>query len=151
MKPRVLVSLCLMGAACRYDGRDNGVDLGALDGKCELIPLCPEQLGGLPTPRTSAERRGDGVVTLDGRDVTAEFRRGARQAELLARRFNVKYALLKARSPSCGVREVYDGSFSGALIPGMGVTAEALHDLGVKLYDEYQIDDLSKELDGEVE
>ena len=90
-------------------------------------------------------------MTLDGRDVTAEFRRGARQAELLARRFNVKYALLKARSPSCGVREVYDGSFSGALIPGMGVTAEALHDLGVKLYDEYQIDDLSKEMDGEVE
>lgn len=149
MKARVLVSMCLMGIACRYDGRDNAVGLDELMARCELIPVCPEQLGGLNTPRPSAERRDVGVFTRDGAEVTAEFRRGAEQAALLARRYGARYALLKARSPSCGVREIYDGSFAGALIPGMGMTAEALRDAGLKLYDEYQIDDLLKELDGD--
>lgn len=149
MKARVLVSMCLMGIACRYDGRDNAVGLDELMAKCELIPVCPEQLGGLTTPRPSAERRGGGVFTKDGAEVTAEFRRGAEQAVLLARRYGARYALLKARSPSCGVREIYDGSFTGALIPGMGVTAEALREAGLRVYDEYQIDKLLKELDGD--
>lgn len=149
MKARVLVSMCLMGIACRYDGRDNAVGLDELMARCELIPVCPEQLGGLTTPRPSAERRGSGVFTKDGAEVTAEFRRGAEQAVLLARRYGARYALLKARSPSCGVREIYDGSFTGALIPGMGMTAEALREAGLRLYDEYQIDKLLKELDGD--
>ena len=149
MKPRVLVSMCLMGVACRYDGRDNAVGLDELMARCELIPVCPEQLGGLATPRSPAERRGDGVFTRDGADVTAEFCRGAEQAALLKKLYGAGYALLKARSPSCGVREIYDGNFAGALIPGMGVTAEALRAAGVKLYDEYQIDELLKELDGD--
>lgn len=149
MRPRVLVSLCLLGAACRYDGRDNGVDLTALEARCELVPVCPEQLGGLPTPRPPAERRGDQVVTRDGRDVTAGFERGAAQAALLAERFGARYALLKARSPSCGVGGIYDGSFSGQTVPGMGVTAEALRRRGIRLYDERHIDDLLKELDGD--
>lgn len=149
MRPRVLVSMCLLGVSCRYDGRAKGVDLGAMADKCELIPVCPEQLGGLPTPRTPSERRGDRVVSREGADVTAEFRRGAAQAALLAERFGAKYALLKARSPSCGVREIYDGSFTGAIIPGAGVAAEALCGLGIKLYDEHQVDALLKELDGD--
>jgi len=149
MKPRILISLCLTGAACRYDGRDNGVDLGALTERAELIPVCPEQLGGLPTPRVPAERRGDRVVARDGRDVTAAFLRGAEQAALLAARFGARYALLKARSPSCGVHEIYDGRFSGAIIPGMGVAAGRLKDMGLALYDERHIDDLIEKLDGE--
>ena len=149
MKPRVLVSMCLLGVACRYDGQAKGIDLAALASRCELIPLCPEQLGGLTTPRTPSERRGGGVVSRDGADVTEAFRRGAAQAALLAERFGARHALFKARSPSCGTREIYDGSFTGAVIPGMGVTAEALGKMGVKLYDETQIEELMKELDGD--
>ncbi len=149
MKPGVLVSLCLMGIGCRYDGRDNGVDLSGLEARCALIPVCPEQLGGLPTPRTPAERRGARVVNRDGGDVTAAFRLGAAQAALLAEQCHVKYALMKARSPSCGVREIYDGSFEGRLVPGMGVTVEALRGMGIEVYDEGQIDKLIRRIDGE--
>ena len=149
MKPRVLVSLCLMGIDCRYDGRDNGIALKELMDRCALIPVCPEQLGGLPTPRVPAERRGDAVVTRDGGDVTDAFRTGAARTARLAAQFGAQYALLKARSPSCGVHEIYDGHFTGTVIPGAGVTAEALRSLGVRLYDEYHIDELLKELDGE--
>lgn len=149
MKTRVLVSLCLTGAACRYDGRDNGIDLRALMDRAELIPVCPEQLGGLSTPRTPAERRGDRIVTRDGADVTAAFIRGAEQAALLAEKFGTHYALLKARSPSCGVHEIYDGSFSGVKVPGMGVTAESLKAMDLALYDEQHISDLIEKLDGE--
>lgn len=149
MKPRVLVSMCLMGVGCRYDGRDKDIDLDALMEKAELIPVCPEQLGGLSTPRMPAERRGDAVVNREGIDVTAAFDRGAEQAARLARRFGAQWALLKARSPSCGVHEIYDGSFSGARIPGMGVAAARLRAMGVRLYDECHIDDLLKALGGE--
>ena len=149
MKPGVLVSLCLIGIGCRYDGRDNGVDLRALEARCALIPVCPEQQGGLPTPRVPAECRGGRVVTRDGGDVTAAFRRGAGQAALLAEQCHVKYALLKARSPSCGAREIYDGSFSGRLVPGAGVTAEVLRGMGIEVYDEGQIDELICRIDSE--
>ena len=136
-RPRALISLCLLGAACRYDGRGNGcAGIEDLMEHFELIPICPEQLGGLPTPRPPSERRGDGVVTREGIDVTAAFRRGADEACALARRFSVKCALLKQRSPSCGTREIYDGTFSGARLPGMGMAAQALSTLGVRLYDE---------------
>ena len=147
--PTVLVSLCLLGIDCRYDGKANPVDLDRLAARCHLVPLCPEQLGGLPTPRVSAERRGTKVVTRDGRDVTAAFERGAELACRLARRFGARYALMKARSPSCGSSSVYDGSFTGALIPGDGVAAEALRAMGVEIYDEGHIDELIERLDGE--
>ena len=151
MRPRVLVSLCLLGAACRYDGKGNGVDLDGLMARCEFVPVCPEQLGGLPTPRTPAERRGDRVVTRDGRDVTEAFDRGARQAAMLAGRFGARYALLKARSPSCGSGTIYDGTFSGTLVPGFGLTAQMLLDMGIQLFDEEHIDDLIQTLDAERE
>lgn len=149
MRPAVLVSLCLLGAACRYDGRDNAVGLNGLTDRCEMIPVCPEQLGGLPTPRMPCERREDRVIARDGRDVTAAFRRGAEQAARLADRFGVRYALLKARSPSCGVWEIYDGTFNGTVIPGMGVTAQTLMDRGIAVFDEHHIDDLIGALDAE--
>ena len=104
--------------------------------RCALIPVCPEQLGGLPTPRVPAERRGERVVAQDGRDVTGAFARGAAEAAGLAECFHVRYALLKERSPSCGSGAVYDGTFSGTLTAGDGVTAAALKAAGIPVYGE---------------
>lgn len=144
-RPRMLISACLLGVDCRYDG--GGQALGMLEElleRFELIPVCPEQLGGLPTPRTPSERRGDRVVSRDALDVTDAFLRGARQACRLARIYGVKLALMKARSPSCGSGKIYDGSFSGRTIPGDGVAAEALKAMGVTVCSE---EDLSTLLD----
>ena len=147
-RPAVLVSMCLLGIECRYDGRANGCgQLEALMALAELVPVCPEQLGGLPTPRTPSERLGSRVLTRDGADVTAAFRRGAAQVCRLTERFGARYALLKARSPSCGVGTIYDGSFSGALTAGDGVTAAALRLRGVQLFTEKQIDILIETLE----
>ena len=125
----LLVSACLMGYNCKYNGGNNALPedvLASLRQRYHLIPVCPEAAGGLPTPRTPSERRGDRVIARDGRDVTAEFRRGAELAGKLAERFDAHAALLKANSPSCGSGTIYDGSFSGRLVPGDGVTAEYL-------------------------
>ena len=151
-KPRVLVSLCLLGIECRYDGRGNACEgLNKLVERCEIVPVCPEQLGGLPTPRTPAERRDGRVVTKDGRDVTEAFKRGADQVCRLAEALQIRWALLKARSPSCGTGKVYDGTFAGRLIPGMGVTALALYHAGIPVYDDEHIDDLIQRIDEERE
>ncbi|MDE7260695.1 MAG: DUF523 domain-containing protein, partial [Oscillospiraceae bacterium] len=97
----------------------------------ELVPICPEQMGGLPTPRTPSERVGDRVLTQDGADVTDAFRLGAERALETARAHGVKRAVLQERSPSCGCGMIYDGAFSGTLVPGDGVTAAALRENGV--------------------
>ena len=133
----MLISACLLGVQCRYDG--GGQILPTLDRlmeRYELIPVCPEQLGGLPTPRTPAERQGGRVVDREGRDVTDAFSRGADQACHIARLYGARLALLKARSPSCGCTEIYDGSFSGRKIPGSGIAAERLTAMGVSVYTE---------------
>ena len=145
-RPRILVSACLLGVECRYDGGGQAIDrLDALMARYELIPVCPEQLGGLPTPRTPAERREGRVVNRDGADVTDAFGRGAIQACRIAALYGAKLALLKARSPSCGRGMIYDGSFTGRLVPGDGVAARALMDAGLEVYTENEIDVL---LDG---
>ena len=137
MKHRLLVSACLLGAPCRYDGKAKKNEaVCALSEEFELIPVCPEALGGLPTPRTPSERRGERVVMRDGRDVTAEYRRGAETALEIARREGVSAAVLKERSPSCGSGEIYDGTFTGALVPGDGVTAELLRANGISVFSE---------------
>ena len=128
MKP-LLVSACLLGFCCKYSGGSNRLPDEALESlrrRYRLIPVCPEAAGGLPTPRTPSERRGERVITRDGRDVTAEFHRGAELAGRLAERFGASLALLKSNSPSCGSGTIYDGSFSGKLICGNGITAEYL-------------------------
>ena len=143
MKPRILVSACLLGVNCRYDGGGKAIaGLEALMELAELIPVCPEILGGLPTPRTPSERRGGRVVTRDGGDVTAAFRRGAEEALKLAGLFGAKRALLKERSPSCGSGQIYDGSFSGGLTPGDGVAAELLKSRGIEVFGESRIGEL---------
>lgn len=140
-KPRVLVSLCLLGAQCRYDGQCKPplAELALLQSRFDLIPICPEQLGGLATPRPPAERRGDCVVTASGLDVTEAYARGAQQVLQLARQFSCRAAILKAKSPACGSGLIYDGSFTRRLVPGWGVAAQLLRENGLLVCDEAQI------------
>ena len=138
---KLLVSACLLGAPCRYDGKSKLLaGLERLREMYELVPVCPEQEGGLPTPRIPSERRGEAVVMQDGTDVTAQYRRGAEAALALCRREGCAAALLKERSPSCGSGAIYDGSFTHTLIPGDGVTAELLRQHGLKIYGESELD-----------
>ena len=139
---RILVSACLLGVNCRYNGipkEDAAVKTLLADKDITLIPVCPEQLGGLPTPRTPSERKGDGVVSLEGEERTVAFTRGAEEALRLAKLYECGAALLKERSPSCGNKEIYDGSFTGTLVPGEGVTAELLRKNGVKVFGESEL------------
>ena len=133
----LLISACLLGVQCRYDGGSKPVmPTVALMEQYHLIPICPEQLGGLPTPRTPAERRGERVVTRDGRDVTAEYRRGAEETLHLARLYGCTAAVLKEKSPSCGCGRIYDGTFSGVLTEGWGITAALLRQQGLRVVGE---------------
>ncbi|WP_275546826.1 DUF523 domain-containing protein [Pseudomonas sp. Marseille-Q0931] len=155
---KILVSRCLLGHRVRYDGGAHGpfdllqqwLDQG------RVVALCPEVAGGLPTPRPPAEIQGgqggavlDGrlpVLTIDGDDVTAAFVDGAEQALALVREHGIQLALLKARSPSCGNLENYDGSFSGVRVPGEGVTAALLKRAGIRVFNETQLGDAAAEL-----
>lgn len=143
---RLLVSACLLGAPCRYDGASKPHPrIRALAEVHELVPVCPEQLGGLPTPRPPAERQGDRVVSREGRDVTGAYSKGAETALMLCRLLHCQGAVLKERSPSCGSGEIYDGTFSKTLVPGDGVTAELLKAQGIPVWGESDLEDL---LDG---
>lgn len=139
----MLVSACLLGANCRYNAEPKAhegvLELAELH---ELVPVCPEQLGGLPTPRPPAEIRDGRVMTRDGRDITENYERGAREALRLYRLLGCECALLKERSPSCGVCGVYDGSFTGSLREGMGVAAALLSENGIELYGETETEKL---------
>lgn len=136
-KAVLLVSACLLGERCRYDGQAcESPGVRALGKRFELIPVCPEVLGGLAIPRLPAERRGLRVVRSDGTDVSAAFRLGAERTLAVARERNVAAAILKSRSPSCGVGRIYDGTFSGRLCNGDGITAERLRSAGILLFGE---------------
>ena len=106
-----------------------------------VVPVCPETMGGLPTPRPAAERQSGGRVrTADGTDVTAPYERGARATVELARATGAAEAVLKARSPSCGCHQIYDGTFGGSLVDGEGVAAAALRHAGLRLRDEEDLE-----------
>lgn len=139
--PAIVVSACLLGVPCNHVG---GAGLSAavvvLGERFRLVPVCPEVAGGLPTPRPPAELQPDGrVVTVDGDDVTGIYARGAAHAVEVARAVGASEAVLKARSPSCGCHEVYDGSFSRRRVPGEGVTAAALRRAGVTVRSEEDV------------
>lgn len=139
-KETLLVSACLLGVKCRYDGGD--CRLPAAVGLMErytLVAVCPEVLGGMPTPRTPAEIRGDRVVSIDGEDRTDKFRLGAERTLEAARRVGARKALLKSHSPSCGKDGIYDGTFSGRLVPGMGTAAALLRENGVEVCSELEM------------
>ena len=140
---KILISACLLGFECKYCGGSNKLpeqQLAALRERFRLIPVCPETAGGLPTPRDPSERLGDKVVSNQGRDVTAQYQKGAETALCLARRYGCKAALLKEKSPSCGSGLIYDGSFTGTLIQGDGVAAEGLKKEGLIVFGESDTD-----------
>lgn len=140
---KILISACLLGFECKYCGGSNKLpeqQLAALRERFRLIPVCPETAGGLPTPRDPSERLGDKVVSNQGRDVTAQYQKGAETALTLARRYGCKAALLKEKSPSCGSGQIYDGSFTGTLVPGDGVAAEELKKEGLIVFGESETD-----------
>lgn len=137
MKPEYLVSACLLGFACRYDGASKPCGLLVQlyrDGKA--VPICPESLSGLPVPRLPCEQTKAGILCRDGRNLTAEFELGASRALRKALALGLRKAILKARSPSCGVGTIYDGSFTGKLCQGNGVFAQKLLDNGWDVEDE---------------
>ena len=139
----ILVSACLLGVRCRYDGASKPNEAVLKLMECHtLIPVCPEQLGGLATPRPPAERQEDAVRTQSGTDVTEQYRRGAEEALRLCRLYDCRAAVLKERSPSCGSGAVYDGTFSGTLTDGDGVTAELLRANGIPVYGESALEEL---------
>ena len=140
---KILISACLLGVRCRYDGASKPHPLAEeLAKRHELIPVCPEQMGGLPTPRPPAERQGERVVSVEGVDVTEQYRRGAEETLRLCRLFGCEAAVLKERSPYCGRGTVYDGTFTGTLADGDGVTAQLLQEAGVSVYGESRLEEL---------
>ncbi len=140
---RLLVSACLLGVACRFDGAPRPDEaVMALAAEHELIPVCPECYGGLPIPRAPSERRAEGVFSRTGEDVSLQYRRGAEAALRLAELLRVDAAILKERSPSCGRGRIYDGSFTRTLIDGDGVTAELLLRHGIPVLGESELDQL---------
>lgn len=133
----ILVSACLAGLHCRYDGGEKSNEtVIRLVQEGKALPVCPEQLGGLTTPRLPCEIINGRVIRKDGADVTAEFERGARECLTLAELTGAKSAILKAKSPSCGFGRVYDGSFSGRVIEGDGVFGALCRENGISVQTE---------------
>ncbi|MCM1259580.1 MAG: DUF523 domain-containing protein [Prevotella sp.] len=134
---RIMVSACLLGQNCKYNGKNNlNMNLIKYLKSYNVIPICPEVQGGLSTPRIPSERCFKQVITKDGRDVTEQFQRGAMIALQLAKQENCAVAILKKYSPSCGFGEIYDGTFSSRLKTGNGVTAELLYQNGIVVLNE---------------
>lgn len=142
----ILVSACLLGEPCRYDGKSKPDErVMALSNEHNLIPVCPERDGGLSIPRDPCERIGDKVLTQKGKDCTKEYTKGAEIALDLCRKHNCKYAVLKLNSPSCGCRGIYDGTFTRTLVDNKkGVAAELLSKNGIIVLGEDQTDKIGK-------
>jgi len=140
---KILVSECLYGGRpVRYDGEAEPL-LDPLFVKWKeegrLVPFCPEVFGGLSIPRPEAQRSGDGVFTKEGADVTKEFIKGAKEAVRIAHELDACFCIMKAGSPSCGSKNIYDGTFSGNKTPGQGLAVEMLCDAGFTVFDEDEI------------
>lgn len=134
---KILVSACLLGIACRYDGKvKRCLKVLKLVKNKILIPACPEILGGLSTPREKAEIKDGKVITKSGKDLTKYFEKGAREVLKIAKILKIKKAILKQKSPSCGSGKIYDGTFSGKIVNGDGITAALLKKHKVKIISE---------------
>ena len=134
MKEKILVSACLLGTNCKYSGGNNySEEVMEYLKDYEIIPICPEQLGGLPTPRPASEIIGNKVINNEGTDVTSNYQKGAEEALKIAKLLGIKKALLKAKSPSCGNGKIYDGTFSGTLIDGDGITTKLLKENNIEV------------------
>ncbi len=135
-KEKVLVSACLLGENCKYDGKNNYSSrvLSYLEDK-EIIAVCPEVMGGLSVPRACVELKNGVAVNKNGEDVDGYFRAGVKKVLEKIEGQEISMAVLQPRSPSCGTKQVYDGSFTGRLIPGEGMLAKALRQRGIKVVD----------------
>ena len=143
MKEKLLISACLLGRNCKYNGGNNYVPLTEeLKERYDLVPVCPEAFGLLPIPHDPSERVGDKVLSKSGEDVTQAFRKGAEKTLAVVEKEGVRLAVLKERSPSCGCGSIYDGTFTGTVVPGNGVAAELLLSRGVVIYGESRIGEL---------
>lgn len=139
-KQKIICSACLLGVKCRYNGKSKlNKKVLALAKKIILIPVCPEQLGGLNTPREPVEQKGKKVLTKSGKDVILNFKNGAKEVLKITRLFGIKKAILKQRSPSCGAGQIYDGSFSEKVVKGDGITTSFLKKNGIKVISEEDI------------
>ena len=147
MKTKIIVSACLLGENCKYSGGNNKDEkVIALSQDFELIPVCPECFGGLPIPRTASEidmhQGGQRVLSAEGEDRTAAFQAGAQRCVEIAREEGCTLAVMKAKSPSCGSGQVYDGTFSGTLVPGDGIATRYLTLAGVRVISENDVESL---------
>jgi len=142
----ILVSACLLGVSCRYDGKGKKYEaVEKLMKEHHLIPVCPEVFGGLSTPRNPSEIQKDRSVRMNtGEDVTAQYQKGAEEALKLARLYGCSLAILKERSPSCGYGEIYDGTYTGTKILGNGITADLLSKNGIRVIGESRIEEFFK-------
>ena len=139
----ILVSACLLGDNVKYNGKNNyDQRIEVLKQYFNIVPICPEVFGGLPTPRIPSELRSDEVFNKEGKNVTHQFNEGAHKVMNIVNYFHIKRAVLMERSPSCGVHKVYNGKFNGTLIDGKGYTAKLLAEKGVALYTIDEIDQL---------
>ena len=140
---KIIVSACLLGVPCRYDGKSKPEnDVIALKDRYELVPVCAEILGGLPIPRVGAEIVGDKVLRSDGIDVTYEYHKGANDVLKIAKEHGCKIAILKSKSPSCGKGKIYDGTYTRTLIDGNGILTDRLLKNNIEVYTETEIDKL---------
>lgn len=140
MKTKIIVSACLLGENCKYNGGNNKCDdIIALAEKFEIIPVCPECFGGLPIPRVPSEIKDGRVYSKTGEDLTEAFLSGAEQTLYIAKEANAPCAVLKENSPSCGFGKIYDGTFSGNKINGNGITAQLLYDNEIQVFGESQV------------
>ncbi len=140
---KIMVSACLAGENCKYNGGNNRNEkILQLMETNEVITVCPEQMGGLPTPRIPSEVKSGVVMSRDGRNVDWEFRSGAEKCLEIARREQPDLIVLQSRSPSCGVKQRYDGTFTGTLMEGAGVTAELLMKNGFRCIDVEDLENL---------
>ncbi|WP_087023605.1 DUF523 domain-containing protein [Thaumasiovibrio subtropicus] len=142
---KILISRCLLGEQVRYDGNDNLIPHPLITTwRDRWVPVCPEVSGGLPTPRPPAELQQDGhIITIEGEDVSAAFNRGALHALMLCKQHNIRFAVLKENSPSCGRHQIYDGTFSGVKVAGQGMTTQALLEAGIQVFSDQELDALA--------
>jgi uncharacterized protein YbbK (DUF523 family) len=144
-KEKILVSACLLGINCKYDGTSNKNEkILKLKKNFILIPVCPEILGGLTIPREPAEQKGKRVITKSGKDATKYFEKGAKEVLKICKILKIKKAILKQKSPSCGCGKIYDGTFSGKLIKGEGATTKLLKKNKIKVFTEENFEKIFK-------
>lgn len=138
---KIMVSACLLGRNCKYSGGNNRNEavIRYLQDK-EYIPVCPEVEAGMPVPRPPVEIRDGRVVSIEGKDLDAVYRKGVSKVMEILEKEDIGLAILKAKSPTCGVHEIYDGTFTGKKIPGQGILAQALQDAGIPIVDEKDVE-----------